>query len=555
MNDRTPMPLSDPCPHHGVCALDSIPQMWRTEEENTCKVMTALGGSEMVVRLIDARQLRDKKAIEMALEWRSPEAGLTVVFLAMKPLAKNFERKARRKRLLEMLMEKCSITFFDLDLITLTKEHIMEEEWIFTDATEIQPFATILSKSRERYMNYFEEIAAGGCRTARCTTRSVQSMSLAVILMGTFNFDLEAVAEMRRKAALEMERTFAASEVPEPNVLWVVAGVPVSNIQPAYLTIGQVFAGHPTIHCGVNLARTATDHVDIGMKICMGESFKYQNPHRRKVTDRTPMVTTCATGLGARRVRPVRATGDHRGDEKANHWTDLSRRLIWLKRRFLQGVDIWTLRIARRWQIFSAYKMHIAQRTRSKSVWESWRKVQEQAREREIQRENQRAQASRDARRHGVQPCGLPPVPEENNSEQDPSDHHAVVKQTVEAGAGQTKCSKGKNGKHRAAKLRRLRNIEKQQALATQALHAPDDYCALATQRRAAKEEDEQHGSLDYAASRPRRKIQDRRQQRQASVGNSEVEALAQHLLVGICAGKLGPLRDGAAGRVAVRGG
>ena len=164
VNDRTPMPLSDPCPHHGVCALDSIPQMWRTEEENTCKVMTALGGSEMVVRLIDARQLRDKQAIEMALEWLSPEAGLTVVFIAMQPLAKNFERKARRKRLLEMLMEKCSITFFGLDLITLTKEHIMEEEWIFTDVTEIpefQPFATILSKARERYMNYFEEIAAG----------------------------------------------------------------------------------------------------------------------------------------------------------------------------------------------------------------------------------------------------------------------------------------------------------------------------------------------------------------------------------------------------------
>ena len=103
------MPLSDPGPHHGVCALDSIPQMWRTEEENSCKVMTALGGSEMVVRLIDARQLRDKKAIEMALEWLSPDAGLTVVFLAMKPLAKKFERKARTKRLLKMFMEKCSI--------------------------------------------------------------------------------------------------------------------------------------------------------------------------------------------------------------------------------------------------------------------------------------------------------------------------------------------------------------------------------------------------------------------------------------------------------------
>ena len=564
VNDRTPMPLSDPCPHHGVCALDSIPQMWRTEEENTCKVMTALGGSEMVVRLIDARKLHDKKAIEMALEWLSPEAGLTVVFLAMKPLATNFERKARRKRLLEMLMEKCSITFFDLDLITLTKEHIMEEEWIFTDVTEIpeiQPIATILSKSRERYMNYFEEIAAGGCRTARCTTRSVQSKSLAVILMGTVNFDLEAVAEMRRKAALEMERTFAASEVPEPNVLWVVAGVPVSNIQPAHLTIGQVSDGHPAIHRGVNLACTATDAVDIGMKICMGKIFAYKNPHRRKVNDRTPTVTTCATGLGARRVRPVRATGDHRGDEKANHWTDLSRRLIWLKRRFLQGVDYWTLRIARRWQIFSAHKIHIAQRARSKSVWESWRKVEEQAREREIQRGNERAQASRDARRHGVQPCRLPPAPGENNSEQDPSDHHAVVKQTMEAGAGQKKCSKGQNGKHRAAKRRRLKNIKKQKALATQALHTFDDYCALAPQRKAAEEDDEHRESLDDAVSRPRLKRKDRRQQTQSSVrgepvvGNSDVEALARHLFVGICAGKLGPLRDDAAGRVAVRGG
>ena len=560
VNDRTPMPLSDPCPHHGVCALDSTPQMWRTEAENICKVMTALGGSEMVVRLIDARQLRDKKAIEMALEWLSPEAGLTVVFIAMQPLAKHFERMARRKRMLDMLREKCSITFFDLDLITLTKEHIMEKEWIFTDVTEIQPFATILSKSRERYMNYFEEIAAGGRRTARCTTRSVQSMSLAVILMGTVNFDLEAVAEMRRKAALEMERTFAASGLLEPNVLWVVAGVPVSKIQPAYLTIGQVSDGHPAIHCGVNLACTATDDVDIGMKICMGESFKYKNPHRRKGNDRTPTVTTCATGLGARRVRPVRATGDHRGDEKANHWTDLSRRLIWLKRRFLQGVDYWTLRIARRWQIFSAYKMHIAQRTRSNSVWESWRKVQEQALEREIQRGNERAQASRDARRHGVQPCRLPPAPGENNSEQDPSDHQAVVKQTVEAGAIQTKCSRRQKKRHRAAKLRSRKKMGKQQALATQSLQALDDYCALATQRKAAEEEDEHRGSLDDAASRPRRKRQDRRQQSQASVrgervGNSDVEALAHHLFVGICAGKLGPLRDGAAGRVAVRGG
>ena len=102
--------------------------------------------------------------------------------------------------------------------------------------------------------------------------------------------------------------------------------------------------------------------------------------------------------------------------------------------------------------------------------------------------------------------------------------------------------------------------MAKQRALATQSLQARDDYCALTTQCKAAEEEDEHGGSLDDAASRPRRKRQDRRQQTQASVrgepvvGNSDVEALAHHLFVGICAGKLGALRDGAAGRVAVRG-
>ena len=128
-------------------------------------------------------------------------------------------------------------------------------------------------------------------------------------------------------------------------------------------------------------------------------------------------------------------------------------------------------------------------------------------------------------------------------------------------GRGTKKCSKGQHGKHRAAKLRRLKNIKKQKALATQALHAFDDYGASATQRKSEEEEDEHCESLDDEDSRTRLKIKGRRQQKQASVrgepvvGNSDVEALAQHLFVGFCAAKLGPLRGGAAGRVAVRGG
>ena len=190
--------------------------------------------------------------------------------------------------------------------------------------------------------------------------------------------------------------------------------------------------------------------------------------------------------------------------------------------------------------------------------------MQEQAREREIQQGNERAQASRDARRHGGPPCRLPPAPREKNSEQDPSDHHAVVKNTVEAGSGQTTCSKskGQHGRHRAAKVRhRNREKKKKDALATQALQEFDDYCASATQRKAEEKEDEHRESLDDEDVRTRLKKKDRRQQKQASVrgepvvGKSDVEALAKDIFVRLCAAKLGPLRGGAAGRVAVRGG
>ena len=83
----------------------------------------------MAVRLIDARGLKDKRAVEMALQWFVADAGLTVVFLAMTPIAKQGQtaQRLRIKRTMGLLRGQCSVTFFDLDLLTLTKEHIREE--------------------------------------------------------------------------------------------------------------------------------------------------------------------------------------------------------------------------------------------------------------------------------------------------------------------------------------------------------------------------------------------------------------------------------------------
>ncbi len=70
--------------------------MLKIEHDKICKVATTLRGSEMVVRLIDSRKLTDKQALERALEWLRPEARLTVILIALKPMAK--QRSSFRKR-------------------------------------------------------------------------------------------------------------------------------------------------------------------------------------------------------------------------------------------------------------------------------------------------------------------------------------------------------------------------------------------------------------------------------------------------------------------------
>ena len=137
--------------------------------------MSDLGGSEMAVRLIDARGLKDKRAVEMALEWFVADAGLTVVFLAMTPIAKQgpTAQRLRIKRTMGLLQGQCSVTFLDLDLITLTKEHIGEEEWILTDAGNVKAFAEMLAKFQERYLKRSTSRIPQGADAGRRDAQSV----------------------------------------------------------------------------------------------------------------------------------------------------------------------------------------------------------------------------------------------------------------------------------------------------------------------------------------------------------------------------------------------
>ena len=96
----------------------------------------------------------------------------------------------------------------------------------------------------DHFMRCFHQIAERKWREARGIVRIVQSMSLAVVLMGLVHFDAEAVEEMRREAALEYERKVVSAQMAW-NVLWVTAGLPAISGQSSYLTIGHVSEGHP----------------------------------------------------------------------------------------------------------------------------------------------------------------------------------------------------------------------------------------------------------------------------------------------------------------------
>ena len=187
---------------------------------------------------------------------------------------------------------------------------------------------------------------------------ALQSMSLAVVLMGLVNVDAEAVAEMRREAALEYERKVVASQIAW-DALWVAAGLPATCGQPSYLTIGHVSEGHPIIPHGVKVAYAEADK-DIGMVICMGETFKYKIPQKKKIDD--AHIVSVKGDLAMRRVRPTRSVDKCREQYVMHRWTGLSRRLI-------LGREYWTLRMACRWQNVMEQTLKPAQRTSTRCIF------------------------------------------------------------------------------------------------------------------------------------------------------------------------------------------
>ena len=249
-----------------------------------------------------------------------------------------------------MRMGKASITIFDLDLITVIKDHVLEEEWILSDATQFGGLGSLFTPHMDHFMGCFHQIAERKWREARGTVRIVQSMSLAVVLMGLVHFDAEAVEEMRREAALEYERKVMSSQMAW-SVLWVTAGLPATSGQPSYLTIGHVSEGHPNIPQGLKVAYAEPD-TDIGMVICMGETFKHKTVGQ-KIGD-TPVVTVVKDDLAMRRVRPQCCVDNSRERYVMHRWRDLARRLT-------LGPAYWRLQMACRWQRVSEQTCNLAQ--------------------------------------------------------------------------------------------------------------------------------------------------------------------------------------------------
>ena len=172
--------------------------------------------------------------------------------------------------------------------------------------------------------------------------------------MGLVHFDAEAVAEMRLAAAPEYKQ-----------LTWVAAGVPATSGQPAYLTIGHVCEDHPIIPQGLKVAYAEPD-TDIGMVICMGETFKHKNA--RQKTDDVP-VAVFKDDLAMRRVRPQRCVDKSQEQYVMHRWRGLARRLM-------LGPEYWRLQMACRWQRISGQTCNLAQSKSRRCMLDTWRHQQ-----------------------------------------------------------------------------------------------------------------------------------------------------------------------------------
>ena len=152
-------------------------------------------------------------------------------------------------------------------------------------------FSPLFGIHQKRYMEYFQRTADHRGIIAMGSVRIIQSMQLAVTLMAVENFNLDATLEMRGDAAMD------STAGGDP--LWVVAGLPVGDREPAYMTIAHRSEG-PRADCAV-----CPDGDHVSAIICLGRTWVQRSCRRAGVA---PRVVTFEEDVAARRIYPARVT-------------------------------------------------------------------------------------------------------------------------------------------------------------------------------------------------------------------------------------------------------
>ena len=241
------------------------------------RIGETLGGSELTIHLIDARTLSDARAFDRAIQILDAEPNLAVLFLALKSIPKRRREQLQEQRVraaTRRLSDRCSPSLLGLNLMTLLRVHTEDGEVVVTDATE--GFSPLFSVHQKRFMEYFQRTAEHRGRIAMGSVRIIQSMQLAVTLKAVENFNLDATLEMRGDAA----RDSTAGGDP----LWVVAGLPVGDREPAYMTIAHRSEG-PRADCAV-----CPDGDHVSAIICLGRTWVQRSCRRAGAAPRVVTV-------------------------------------------------------------------------------------------------------------------------------------------------------------------------------------------------------------------------------------------------------------------------
>ena len=213
--------------------------------------------------------------------------------------------------------------------------------------------------------------------------------------------------------------------------------------------------------------------------------------------------------------------------------------------------------MACRWQRISEQTCNLAQSKSRRCILDTWRHQQRmhlheqrmvahQVLQARIEQENEDARLGRKARRQGVQPHMFPRVLVEDTAEEIVVAHDSLMEPNTDTSSKKSR-GKSRSQRHKAAKQRGLKTIARRE-VEQHSKGCCAYYGDIVIACLDSDSHEEEEGVLKPLRRGGRRRKKDKPSGQHCPGQQSEADVLAQDVLVGLCAAKLGPIRTSKAG-------